>query len=312
MGLTFVYPSVDDLMVENPFWNGLSKVYVSLDPVRVKELSELRTLVLNPGNSTLLILGPSTPFSEEDLRALRVFVSRGGLLVLADDFGSGNEVLEGFGVSVRFERLLLQDRLFKERNGLMPRTYGERVSCLMGVDSLVLNYAGVLRDVEGAVVLAWSSPFSYVSYEPSVPAEAVLSGPFPVVVECGFGEGEIIVVSDSSLFINSMLDLGDNAVLLSNLCRDELFIDEGHCIPSRLTVLRAGLSGVYSVLRMTEIRYGLCIVVVFVIFNVKWMKGDDEEVVVDEVEELMKRHPEYDRGLLEELQEKRRKARGYQ
>ena len=308
-GLTFAYPAVDDLMVENPFWNGLSRVYVLVDPVRVKDLTQLRTLVQDPENSTLLILGPSTSFSGEDLRALRVFVSGGGLLVLADDFGSGNEVLEGFGFEFRFDGALLQDQLLKDKNGLMPKVYSRAGSYLRGVDSLVLNYASVFTAVEGADVLTWSSPFSYVTYEPALPDEAVAGGPFPVVVERGFGEGKIVAVSDSSLFINSMIERGGNMACLLNLVSGEVFIDEGHSMPSRLTLMRAFLVSVYSFLRNAEVRYGLAVVCVLSMFYIKW-EDKDGGVPVDEVEELLMDHPEYDRGLLERLREMRRSARG--
>jgi hypothetical protein len=109
--------------------------------------------------------------------------------------------------------------------------------------------------------------------------------------------------------MNSMLDRGDNMALLKALVEGRVFLDEAHSIPSRLTKVKALLVQAYSVLRMTEIRYGLTAFALIVVANVKWFVADAEGKE-DEVEAAMRRHPDWDRGLLEELREERRRARG--
>lgn len=310
IGLSLVFPVIDDLMVENPFWNGLSDAYVLLDPTRVKELSALTVMVEAPSNSTLLIVGPSKGFSRGEVEAVQRFLDLGGLVVLADDFGTGNGLLEGLNAGVRFEGVLLQDQLFKEKNGLMPRIYDVDARLFDGVDCLVMNCPSVLsRSDDGCV--AWSSPFSYVSDAPSLPTGSLKTGPFPVVANLGIGEGRLVVISDSSLFINSMIERGGNSAFLLGLVRGEVYIDEAHLVPSRLSSLRSLVMNVYSVLEKFEARYGLSILVVLLMFNVKWEKGEDEGMGADEVVEVLREHPEYDRRLLERLDEERRAARGY-
>ena len=93
--LTVVYPPLDDLYLENPFWNGLSEVYRELKPGRIRDAGGFYTL--DAGNSTVLMLGPSSGFSGEDVVAVRDYLEHGGLVVLCDDFGSGNQLLEGLG-----------------------------------------------------------------------------------------------------------------------------------------------------------------------------------------------------------------------
>ena len=51
------YPEVNDLWVENQFWNGLSRFYFIENPVRFESLAELE-IVVNPSGSTLFIIGP--------------------------------------------------------------------------------------------------------------------------------------------------------------------------------------------------------------------------------------------------------------
>ena len=177
------------------------------------------------------------------------------------------------------------------------------------VDELVLNYPTVLDDADDVAVLAWSTSFSYLAVSPGPPDEGSVSGPFPVVAEVGVGGGSLVLIADSSLFINSMLDRGDNMAFLMSLVEGEVLLDEAHSIPSRLTVVKAFLVQVYSVLRLTEVRYGLAALSVIAVARVKWVVDEAEEEE-DEVEVVLRRHPEWDRGLLEELYEARRRARG--
>ena len=55
VGFSSVYPKVNDLWVENQFWNGLSRFYSIELPVRFDSLTELETVV-NPSGSTLYII----------------------------------------------------------------------------------------------------------------------------------------------------------------------------------------------------------------------------------------------------------------
>jgi len=310
VGLTFVYPPLDDLWVENPFWNGLSKVYSRLDPVRLEDLASLEMVVPVPSDATVLMLGPSKPFTSEEVEVVKEFLSRGGTVVLADEFGTGNSLLEGLGMDIRFSGLLLLDPLFKDRNSKMPRILNIKSSeYTEGVDELVLNYPTVLNNTEGAEVLAWATAFSYLSEVPGPPGDDSATGPFPVVALVEFGAGRLLLVADSSIFINSVLDRGDNMAFLRSSSRGIVFIDEAHSIPSRLTMVKAFLVQVHSVLGLTEIKYGLTLSSLLVIAKINWgiEEGDKEE---DEVEAVMRRHPEWDRGLLEELYEDRRRARG--
>jgi len=310
IGLTFAFPSLDDLWLENPFWNGLSKVYSRMEPARLKHLRSLSSVMVDPSNTTILLLGPSKPFAPEEIENVKVFLSSGGSIVLADEFGTGNSLLEGLGLDVRFSKLLLIDLLFKDRNSQMPRILFVGTSVFTGgVEELILNYPTALTNTESIRVLAWSSPYSYLATDTSPPDEDSVYEPLPVVAVVTYGKGVLILISDSSLFINSMLDRGDNLVLLSGVTRGRVFLDEAHSIPSRLAVVKAFIVSAYSFMRMTEIRYGFAVLMIFTIVKVKWVVGEAEEEE-DEVESVLHWHPEWNRELLEELHEGRRRALG--
>ena len=58
VALSFLYPVVDDLWVENPYWNGMSRLYVDLKPIRMSDAARIGELVIDPSNSTILMIGP--------------------------------------------------------------------------------------------------------------------------------------------------------------------------------------------------------------------------------------------------------------
>lgn len=310
--LILTSPPLDDFLVENPFWNGLSKVYSGMHPIRLRNLADLRS-VADPSDCTVLMLGPSQPFTANDIDSVKEFLVSGGRVVLADDFGTGNRLLQGLDLQVRFSGLLLLDPLFKEKNSRMP--WVSNLSSYASTEELkglALNYPTVLNNTENVSVLAWSTPFSYLAATPSPPTNDSAAGPFPVMAEVKVGEGSLILISDSSLFINSMLSQGDNMALLKELAGGTVYLDEAHSMPSRLARVRMLLADVYSLLRMTEIRYALTALLVFVVVKVKWSTGEreQEESEVDTVDAVLRKHPEWDGELLEQLEKERRRARG--
>jgi len=307
VGLTWFYPSVDDLFADNPFWNGLSDVYVDVRPVRIGNLTQLAGVVGDVSNSTVLFLGPSKPFGVSDVDVVGSYLGSGGTVVLADDFGSGNMLLEGLGLGARFSGLLMQDPLFKDRASLLPVAYNfTSGGSALGVRYVEFNYPTVLTGVSDANVLLWSTYFSYVSAGVSQPGDSSTYGPFPLMASMRVGKGTLILVADSSTFINGMYGLGDNAALLRGLVRGTVVIDESHSVASLLTIIKEALVAIYAFLSLTEIKYGLVALGVVAGFKVKWDEPvEDRE---DEVAATLRRHPEWDRKLVESVDELRRKA----
>jgi hypothetical protein len=299
---TLFLPSVDDLWHENPFWNGISQVYVSYKPLTVSGFTGFSKLAVSPDNSTVLMVGPSLLFTDFEVEEIRSYITEGGHVVLADDFGSGNSLLEGLGLRVRFSGELLQDKLFNEKK-MMPRIllFAESAETA-GVKELVMNYPTTLN-IDRELVLAWASSSSTVGGQDQA------SGFYPVMAKVGIGKGSIVLISDSSIFINDMIERGDNALLLANLIKGSIIIDEAHSTPSKLTYYKAALVSTYEFLGYPEVKYSLIVVIIVGVFKVSW---DDNDEKVNEVEETLRTHPEWDRRQLEELQETRRKARGDQ
>ena len=294
VGLTLVSPSLDDLFVENPYWNGLSTFYRSVDPVRLESLGDWGGSLVPAGNSTLFIIGPDSGFDSVDSRVVYDYLLEGGRVVLMDDFGSGNMLLDGLNSSMRFTGGVVEDPLFFETDYGLPVVLGVGLG---GVDEVVLNLA---TGVSGGVVLASTSPFSHYRGEMG---EGDL-GAIPVVAWQRFGEGALFVVGDSSVFINSMIDYRDNGLFLGALARGVVFIDESHLMPTRLTVVKGFIGDFYLFFVPLEIRY-LCLGLVGVlVFKLKWETSDVEEED-DVVARVLERHIGWDPDLVKRIKDMR-------
>jgi hypothetical protein len=168
--------------------------------------------MLNPNSSV--------SFSASDASTLQSFVKNGGVLVLANDFGNGNAVLSGLGVSseARFNGSLLEDNVSKGVDAAHPLITDVNASGITGgVHELYFNY-GTALDVSGTnvTVLARSAPTSYLSTSASANVSAT-TGAHPVLATLNYGNGRIVLLSDPSVFINDMLGQADNQQLLTSM-----------------------------------------------------------------------------------------------
>lgn len=300
VALTMWMPSVDDLFVENPYWNGLSGFYVECDPIRLDVLSDWGSFLVPADNSTLFIIGPDSEFDVFDAEAVSDYLGSGGRVVLMDDFGSGNQLLELLGLDTRFTGLSLEDPLFYEGDFGFPVVLDVG---LAGVDEVVLNLPTGLEG--GGTVLASSSPFShYVGVVDSGDLGSV-----PVIVRVSVGEGVLFVVSDSSVFINSMIDYRDNRALLGALARGRVFVDESHMMATRLTRAKGFYRGFYGFFDRFEYRYLFLGLVGVLVFKLKWETGEKIEED-DVVSQVMMAHPGWDRDLVEHVHRLRENDEG--
>ena len=112
---------------------------------------------------------------------------------------------------------------------------------------------------------------------------------------------------DSLHIVYVVLSFAPNKELLKSLARGTIIIDEAHSAQSRLGTVKSFLTKTYNYLGFYEIRYALVLITVIGVLR---MNLSITENPVDPVEDLLKRHPEYDRTRVEWLQEERRKPYG--
>ncbi len=236
-------PSVQDYLAGNRMWNGIhdfSREFKSGDLELLSQLPE--------STGGVLIEIPYTAYAETDLQQIQKYISRGNTLVLMDDLGYGNSVLEYLGLSVRFTHTLLLDPLFCYKNAYLPRitSFSDPLDA-NGIRSLTLNHATFLDSVDSASVIAWSSNESFADRNGDGDRDKEESpGPFPVAAEFTMGAGRVEIVSDPSLIINTMLDQSDNNKFIRYILQrsgvpSSIVIDRSHLSLAPLDTTKTGL-----------------------------------------------------------------------
>lgn len=227
----------------NDAWNGCSKAARMSSNVTI--LSSYGNI---PPNSLLAIIGPGLEFSKQDALIIHDFTKNGGIVLLADDFGTGNSLLELLNIPVRFAGEPLSDMVFFSKNPTFPIIYDFVADPLTAnVTAVVLNRPSYLevRNTTDVSVIATSSHFSFVDQSGrGAPAGNVTIDSYPVMASVPIGEGYIVLVSDASMFMNEMIDLFDNMRFLENAITaggGSLVWDLAHLSRSPLTDWRIDL-----------------------------------------------------------------------
>lgn len=225
----------DDFRQDNPGWNGFTDFASTTGATALTSLGDLPSIPV----ATALILIPSRALSLPDMMDIRDYVTQGGTLVLADDFGYGNQLLDFLGLTARFSGSPLLDPVFHHESQefpWIPRIVASRL--MLNIESLVFNHATGLTDVTAAETLAFSSSLGFLDINDNGTLdddEPV--GSLPVISMHGYNEGSVILIADSSVFINGMQSLADNSELVANtslIAPSQIFIDQSNLPHSTL------------------------------------------------------------------------------
>ncbi len=249
--LTPAISTTADFSIFNTGWNGTSELAISTyaagkfapsfvtratgTDMEVVQLG-FENIPLDPTASTLVVIGPTLGFSAAEGRIAGDFVKGGGVLLLADDFGTGNELLEGMGASTRISGSLVMDLAFDKKPefsvcfDLRPDPLTKNVS------SLLLNYpSSVVLNGTSARALAYSSIASWQDVDGNKERDlGEPTGPFAMIAREQLGNGTVLILSDPSVLINGMAKYLNNSVLddniISQICtgRASVYFDESH------------------------------------------------------------------------------------
>lgn len=181
-------------------WNGLTElVALARDAaVDLRIATQIDLAKLRPQDGLLLVL-PRRPPPRADLSA---FMVEGGRLALADDFGEGGDLLQGFGIRRGPPgEVGAAGRLRDNRNVLLARPT-QAHPLAQEIRALVVNHPRVLSHAELAPIFALDDP-----------------GRSAVVLAGAVGKGRLVVLGDPSALINNMLELRDNRTFARNLLR---------------------------------------------------------------------------------------------
>ncbi len=277
--VVWFFPSDDDFRADNPFWNGTKDTVADNAVLPLEAFSELPV----PPDGSALILVPYIKLTPTELDQLNSFISQGGILVLADDYGFGNQILEYLGLEVRFSGQPVLDPLFSLNNKWLPRVFHLAVDPITGnANSLVLNHATCLIDAPADNTLALSSSFSFLDINDNETwDEKEPTGPLPIIAHQTLVEGQIILISDPSIFINSMEVIEDNFNFIKSITgitTSRLLLDQSHLTPSYLHQTKNLLAHIRSFLTTpvgTLALVGLIIITTLV--PIWYRKGEENE-----------------------------------
>ena len=294
------FPPNDDFNLDNPFWNGLKEFQKETNAFSLGDISSVDSVPF-PSETSLFIIGPSGIYSDKEISSVSKYLKAGGVLILADDFGSGNAILEGLGLKTRFSQHLVVDPLFRGKASVLAKTV-DLSAPLADIKSLMFNYATSLKfnDSEGKI-LATSSSFSY--FDDNLNGEREKGedeGPFPMIAEISYENGKIYLISDSSLFINSMLGEEENRGFLKNIIKGKKgFIDISHHPMGPLPNLKKVEVKIYQIASRFEVRYSIFLILVIVIVWIKFKRGKVR--YGEDMQDILQKHPDWDKKILKDI-----------
>lgn len=191
--------SAQDLADYDPLsdeWHGLRDFVGAAETLGIQvEIASTLDLASLDENSRLVVVYPQAPMNGQELG---LWLSDGGRMLLFDDFGTSEQLLERLEITrvVPSEGNFPHGEFADGRFAFPVFSPLGRHPLLEGVGRVVANHPAVLTNPGGAVI----------GYE----AGGAL------VYDMNLGSGKAIVVADSSLVINQMLESADNLIFARN------------------------------------------------------------------------------------------------
>jgi hypothetical protein len=229
----------------NHDWNGCS---------RIANTTSNTTLLMSydrplPNSTSLLaIIGPSVNFTEHESSNIDRFLADGGTVLLADDFGTGNSLLEGLNVSARFSKEPLADLYYYSKNPDFPIISNLSPSpATDNLNAIVLDRPSYINIGNSSSVtkIGSSSPFSFIDLSGNGrPLTNENINPYTVLATVRIGRGIMLLVADPSMFINNMIGIYGNMRLFQNALKmggSSVIFDTTHLARAALTDLRIAL-----------------------------------------------------------------------
>ncbi len=258
----WLYPSAKDFMDGNTMWNGINKFS---NEFNIAQIDSLNGFTGSYEKKALLVI-PYLEYSKSDLAEIKKLVDSGGTVVIMDDFGYGNNITGYLGLKAHFSGDILLDPLFCYKNQNLPRITDFSNSLkAAGINSITLNHATAIIGAQDTDVLARSSEYSFLDTNLNGKEDnGETKGPLAVAAAITVGNGTVILISDPSVIINSMVDMNDNYAFMkyifSQYCDGvPISLDISHISKSPLDTSKIGLE------KFRQMLYNRYVVLGFVI-----------------------------------------------
>ena len=217
-----LFESPTPYSIFNRNWDGLSSFaeLVHSKGHKVVPIFESFDLFnLSSRNGVLLIVGPNMTYTREEINQIGEFVKRGNTLFIADDFGTGNEILHGLGLPVGISRYPLWDFFYEKNDRLI-------VSVTINNPVLARNVSMVVTNDPSGIIITRRGEL-YVSKVAMINLHRRM---YPLMTEVKYGRGRVVVLSDPDVLAN--MQFRQNRQFLSNLVDylggGTFYFDEAH------------------------------------------------------------------------------------
>ncbi|MBA2853124.1 hypothetical protein HNP89_001081 [Methanococcus maripaludis] len=199
----------------NTDWNGCSKFTKMLYDSEI-----IVTPIYSPyedynfdKNGVLFIIGPEIGFSNSEIQKIGNFVKCGNTLIIADDFGTSNQILEQLNLTDKFTKKRLKDIFYTSNENLIEYKVSEEY----GGGYIVTNIP--TYTLKTGFVAA--SNFSDVKLKTQNPA---------LISKVPYENGNIILIGDPDIFTNGLYNYNKNFLkeFIQKLNSNHIYIDEIH------------------------------------------------------------------------------------
>ena len=307
-----IIPPTEDFIPSNPYWNGLETFTKAInakpgDPT-------LQTII--PEKTALFVIAPSKEKAKQHIEFWREFAMNGGTLILMDETEAVNSILEALGINIRVDGHPMLDSVFYYSSWRIPKITNIESSWLTkNVNYIAMNLPSVLNlssPTYGLKIIAQSSSFSFLDLDgDGKPSNGEPTGPFPVAAEAPYGKGRVIIFSDSSIFINSIITLGDNENLLHNIVGNRVvFVDTNVWRKNLHLTYRSIILSIYAMLSAPELKYNLTIITIILIYTLTHRRANIKADKEENIDTILSKHPSWDKRILQALKEARKKVAG--
>lgn len=307
LSIVYVTPATDDYNPENPFWNGLKTLKNITNATYITSITQLKQII-TPQQITVLILGPEKPFTTQEAQTIKEILEKGATILVADDFGQANTLLKQLEIPCKFTQHLLVDPIFYYKNQKLPKIFHiEKTTWTKNIEELTLNYATTLNITSPEIkILATSSKYSYLDininnqWDPEEP-----KGNQPILAQTNIKEGTLLLLSDPSIFINSMINKSNNTQLLKNIIEGKtVYLDLSHYKPTIHSQVKTTIQTILNYIYTPEVKYTLATTTTIItLYTTRKTKKEKKKEEIDEIEEILRKHPNWDRKTLEKLRE---------
>lgn len=199
-------------------WNGTSLFFSTIHENQIPEVST-PSQILSGSCRLLVVIAPEKNLSSADIAVYREYLAQGNGLVIADDFGGGNELLGGIDSSVIIlqENLSSIDIAYTTPTSVLAYRFADH-PLVTNVSSMVLNHPAAIRGGEPLMVtsiLSWLDLDGNGRIDRNETVQR-----YPVLTHERLSGGDLYVLSDPSIFINCMVmngEMRDNGRFIANL-----------------------------------------------------------------------------------------------